>query len=134
MKAVTYSKLLELQNIDWTLPDVIIVQNLAGLAAYLLNERIETIQYCGENSLLKIKLPFANFNFWEDWCALWRQFIKSDAPTGRLETDLMRQLHVKALNEFVKVTAARQREFHKAANIPASASSQKEGRNLVFEE
>ncbi|KAL1914601.1 uncharacterized protein VTP21DRAFT_8132 [Calcarisporiella thermophila] len=94
--------LMALQNIDWTLPDVIIVQNLAGLAAYLQNEQTETFQYCGESDLQKIYFPIANYNFWEQWCALWRQFIKSDAPTGRLETDLMQQLRVKALNEFIK--------------------------------
>ncbi|KAL1914617.1 uncharacterized protein VTP21DRAFT_8148 [Calcarisporiella thermophila] len=81
-RIVAYSKLLELQNIDWTLPDVAIVEKLAGLAAYLQNEHTELLQY---------------------WSSLWRQFIKSDAPTGRLETNLMQQLREKAFDEYVKV-------------------------------
>ncbi|KAL1914594.1 uncharacterized protein VTP21DRAFT_8125 [Calcarisporiella thermophila] len=98
----TFSKLLELQNIDWALPDVIITQKLAGLAAYLQNERTELIQYCSEGDLRKIHSYTVDFDFWFRWCALWRQFIKSDAPAGRLETNLMQQLRDKAFREYVK--------------------------------
>ncbi|KAL1923862.1 uncharacterized protein VTP21DRAFT_6897 [Calcarisporiella thermophila] len=99
----TFSRLLELQNIDWSLPDVMIVQKLAGLAAHLQNEQTEYIPYCGEDDRQKFFLPILNYDFWSQWCALWRQFIKSDAPTGRLETNLMQQLREKAFDEYVKV-------------------------------
>ncbi|KAL1920731.1 uncharacterized protein VTP21DRAFT_11366 [Calcarisporiella thermophila] len=102
LNIMTTSKLLELQNIDWTLPDVIIVQKLAEIAAYLQNEQTEAVQYCSEGALHKIYPPGLNFNFWSKWCALWRQFIKSDAPTGRLETDLMQQLREKAFEEYIR--------------------------------
>ncbi|KAL1914620.1 uncharacterized protein VTP21DRAFT_8151 [Calcarisporiella thermophila] len=36
------------------------------------------------------------------WCALWRQFIKSDAPAGRLDTKLMRRLREMAFDEYIK--------------------------------
>ncbi|KAL1914609.1 uncharacterized protein VTP21DRAFT_8140 [Calcarisporiella thermophila] len=104
MKIITFSKLLELQNIDWALPDVIIVQKLAGLAAYLQNEQTELIPYCSEGDLREIHPHIINFDFWTQWCALWRQFIKSNAPTGRLKTNLMQQLREKAFDEYVKVT------------------------------
>ncbi|KAL1914611.1 uncharacterized protein VTP21DRAFT_8142 [Calcarisporiella thermophila] len=94
---------MELQNIDWTLPDVVIVQKLAGLAAYLQNEQTELNQYCCEGKLRKMYPPIFNTDFWSFWCSLWRQFIKSDAPTGRLETNLMQQLREKAFDEYVKV-------------------------------
>ncbi|KAL1914608.1 uncharacterized protein VTP21DRAFT_8139 [Calcarisporiella thermophila] len=97
-----FSGLLELQNIDWALPDDIIVQKLAGLAAYLQNERTELIRFCSEGDLREIHSPIVNFDFWFHWCALWRQFIKSDAPTGRLDTNLMQQLHKRAFDEYVK--------------------------------
>ncbi|KAL1914591.1 uncharacterized protein VTP21DRAFT_8122 [Calcarisporiella thermophila] len=102
----TFSKLLELQNIDWALPDVIITQKLAGLAAYLQNERTELARYCNEGDLKKVLHPAVYFDFWFHWCALWRQFIKSDAPTGRLETNLMQRLRGKAFDEYVKVNTS----------------------------
>ncbi|KAL1916462.1 uncharacterized protein VTP21DRAFT_5653 [Calcarisporiella thermophila] len=99
---ITYSKLLEFQNIDWTLPDAIIAQQLVGFAGFLQNDQTEAIQYCSEDDLSKIFPPGINFSFWSRWCALWRQFIKSDAPTGRLETILMQQMREKAFDEYVK--------------------------------
>ncbi|KAL1915004.1 uncharacterized protein VTP21DRAFT_7709 [Calcarisporiella thermophila] len=102
LKIATYSKLSELRNIDWALPDVIITQKLAGLAAYLQNELTELTQYCNEGDLRKIHSPIVTFDFWLQWSALWRQFIKSDAPAERLETNLMQQLREKAFDEYIK--------------------------------
>ncbi|KAL1914595.1 uncharacterized protein VTP21DRAFT_8126 [Calcarisporiella thermophila] len=102
LKITTFSRLLKLQDIDWTLPDVIIVQKLAGLTAYLQHEYTEEIQYCSKGNLLNLFPLVLNFNFWSYWCSLWRQFIKSDAPAGRLETNMMRQLREKAFDEYVK--------------------------------
>ncbi|KAL1914603.1 uncharacterized protein VTP21DRAFT_8134 [Calcarisporiella thermophila] len=113
---VTYSKLMVLRNIDWTLSDVKIVQNLAGLAAYLQNERTQLISHFIESDMQKIYFSFANYNFWEQWCALWRQFIKSDAPIGRLEANSMQQLRNKAFDEFVKGLIYRIRFFQWAIN------------------
>ncbi|KAL1916459.1 uncharacterized protein VTP21DRAFT_5650 [Calcarisporiella thermophila] len=95
-------KLLELRDIDWSLPDDLIIQQLVNIAAFLQSDHVETLQYCGENILRKFHLSGLRCNFWSDWCNLWRQFIKSDAPPGRLETNLMKQMREKALEEFLK--------------------------------
>ncbi|KAL1916461.1 uncharacterized protein VTP21DRAFT_5652 [Calcarisporiella thermophila] len=85
MKQIDYVfNLLELQDIDWSLPDVVIIQQLVSIAAFLQNNYQEFAQFCEEN------------------VRLWRQFIKSDAPSGRLNTELMRQMREKALVELVK--------------------------------
>ncbi|KAL1916460.1 uncharacterized protein VTP21DRAFT_5651 [Calcarisporiella thermophila] len=96
-----YCKLLELRNIDWSLPDVHIIQQLASIVAFLQSDHSETLQYCGGKD--EYELSETHCSFWSDWCNLWRQFIESDAPPGRLETDLMRQMRVKALEEFLKI-------------------------------
>ncbi|KAL1916457.1 uncharacterized protein VTP21DRAFT_5648 [Calcarisporiella thermophila] len=95
-------KLLEFRDIDWSLSDDLIIQQLVGIAAFLQRDHKETLKYCGENIAHNYHLSELHCNFWTDWCNLWRQFIKSDAPPGRLETDLMQQMREKALEEFIK--------------------------------
>ncbi|KAL1918161.1 uncharacterized protein VTP21DRAFT_3427 [Calcarisporiella thermophila] len=73
-------KILELRDIDWSLPDNPIIQQLISIAAFLQSGHDETLQYCLEIVSRKCFLSEFRCNFWSDWCSLWRQFIKSDAP------------------------------------------------------
>ncbi|KAL1916454.1 uncharacterized protein VTP21DRAFT_5645 [Calcarisporiella thermophila] len=97
-----FCKIMELSNIDWSLPDAIIAQHLISYAAFLQRARDQIDQYYSRNTPCRIYSHEFHASFWTQWCALWRQFIKSDAPPARLETDAMRRLREMALKEFVK--------------------------------
>ncbi|KAL1916456.1 uncharacterized protein VTP21DRAFT_5647 [Calcarisporiella thermophila] len=103
MTEIVFSyKILRLTDIDWTLPDVKVAQQLVDIVEFLQREQNDFVQFCGKDVLLKHCPAGVDCVFWTYWCAVWRQFIKSDAPPGRLETDLMKQLKAKAIDEYAK--------------------------------
>ncbi|KAL1924644.1 uncharacterized protein VTP21DRAFT_4298 [Calcarisporiella thermophila] len=95
------SKLLEIKEVDWSLPDITIAHQLINAAASLQKGHSELKEFSNTHDLQRYCIFDPDFNFWVCWCLLWRRFIKSDAPDGRLETDLMQQLRIHALNEYV---------------------------------
>ncbi|KAL1916455.1 uncharacterized protein VTP21DRAFT_5646 [Calcarisporiella thermophila] len=99
---VYYVGFLKISDIDWSLPDVMVAQQLVSIASFLQRDLSEYIHYIGEDHL-EIRLAYGiNSNLWPHWCAVWRQFIQSEAPSRRFETDLMKNLRAKGFDEFVK--------------------------------
>ncbi|KAL1921109.1 uncharacterized protein VTP21DRAFT_10825 [Calcarisporiella thermophila] len=102
MDVISAEEYTYLRDIDWSLPDHLIVHHVLSIAILLQKELAELKHYC-DNELLNKYYNFdSEFYFWLQWCTLWQCFIKSNAPPGRLETDLMKQLREKALNEYIK--------------------------------
>ncbi|KAL1914244.1 uncharacterized protein VTP21DRAFT_9084 [Calcarisporiella thermophila] len=120
------TKMMELKNIDWSLPDFLITQQLLNLAAFLQRDLDELMFYSKDDILPKYHNFDANLFFWLHWCLLWKCFIKSDAPPGRLETDTMQQLQAKALIEFVKGLT------HSIKSLQAAISNRNWCKNYPF--
>ncbi|KAL1918890.1 uncharacterized protein VTP21DRAFT_2271 [Calcarisporiella thermophila] len=102
LELMGFRALMELKDIDWLLPDDAIVQQLVEIATYMHNIWNQLHQYCDNAILQRYYTIELSGNFWIKWCILWQQFIQSNAPPGRLETDTMQQLGAKALSEYDK--------------------------------
>ncbi|KAL1923956.1 uncharacterized protein VTP21DRAFT_6991 [Calcarisporiella thermophila] len=98
------TKFERFQDIDWTQLDIEIVQNVIGIAALLQQDLHSTLRN-GSTSDEELRQMLSNgvgYNFWIDWCSLWQRFIESEAPPQRIEGELMKELRVKAMNEYAR--------------------------------
>ncbi|KAL1916630.1 uncharacterized protein VTP21DRAFT_5334 [Calcarisporiella thermophila] len=101
MQIESTTKILEIKDFNWSLSDLAITHQLVHITSSLQRNQNELKRYIAHITQ-RNNFFNADFGFWSCWCILWRRFIQSDAPPGRLETDLMQQLRAKAFDEFIK--------------------------------
>ncbi|KAL1916160.1 uncharacterized protein VTP21DRAFT_6164 [Calcarisporiella thermophila] len=95
-------KMSKIAEIDWSLSDDAIMLDLFVLSAFLQQEHRKIMQQypsIGFRGSLTFEI---GSDFWLYWCNLWQQFIVSNAPAKRLDTELMQQLQRKAYEEYTK--------------------------------
>ncbi|KAL1916463.1 uncharacterized protein VTP21DRAFT_5654 [Calcarisporiella thermophila] len=96
------TKIAGVREIDWSLPDPTIVQNIVSVATFLQRHQVMLMQQCRKGNPHSEFVIEVDCSYWISWCNLWQPFLVSNAPPGRLDTNLMQQLKTLALEGYVK--------------------------------
>ncbi|KAL1920802.1 uncharacterized protein VTP21DRAFT_11437 [Calcarisporiella thermophila] len=101
-----YFKFASYPDIEWSLPDHDILSAVTGIAALLRQDLLNVRSALSEEKASKYHWVHveSESGFWVNWGAVWRRFLESNAPPGRLETPLMAQLKEIAIRECVKAS------------------------------
>ncbi|KAL1925405.1 uncharacterized protein VTP21DRAFT_288 [Calcarisporiella thermophila] len=103
-EAEFHYKLAKFSDFDWTQQDYLITQHLISVAAFLQQNIRQVFNIISREDIHARRTIglCVRQTFWVDWCHMWMQFIESDAPPRRMETEFMQQLRGKAFEEFLR--------------------------------